>query len=174
MNRNVVMRGGLPLGMKSTPVKIVPSLDVRHGRLTKGMNFAGAIDLGDPAEYAARYQADGADELAFFDVAASPEGRSLDLETLRRVVGAVEIPVAAGGGLRSVADVEAVLAAGAKKATLATVAFQNPDVVKEAVARFGSESIAVALDANRNVKMHSQREVFLMGGPSATYCHCPS
>ncbi len=168
MNRNVVMRGGLPLGMKSTPVKIVPSLDVRHGRLTKGMNFAGAIDLGDPAEYAARYQADGADELAFFDVAASPEGRSLDLETLRRVVGAVEIPVAAGGGLRSVADVEAVLAAGAKKATLATVAFQNPDVVKEAVARFGSESIAVALDANRNVKMHSQREVFLMGGRKAT------
>ena len=108
--------------------------------------------------------------MAFFDVAASPEGRSLDLETLRRVVGAVEIPVAAGGGLRSVADVEAVLAAGAKKATLATVAFQNPDVVKEAVARFGSESIAVALDANRNVKMHSQREVFLMAGGCCGPC----
>lgn len=154
--------------MSDSPIHIIPSLDVRCGRLTKGIHFAESIDLGDPVEYAIRYEADGADELAFFDVAARPANRRMDVATLQRITAAVQIPVTAGGGISSVADVEAALAAGAQKVSLATIAFQKPEMVQEAVAHFGPAAITVALDANRNPHMHSQREIYLLGGRKAT------
>ena len=153
--------------MKNT-VSIMPCLDIRRGRVVKGIHFSDIIDVGDPVERAVNYEADGADELGFLDIAAAMEQSRPDFDLVRQVTDAVKIPLTLGGGIQSLADVEAARTAGAVKVSLSTWAFRNPALVKEAVARFGREAIVVAIDANRNAKLPSRREVFVDGGQTPT------
>ena len=149
-------------------VNIMPCLDMRNGRVVKGIHFADLVDAGDPVACATAYEADGADELGFLDITATVEKRRTMFDVLRRVTAAVKIPVTVGGGIRSLADVEAALDAGAKKVSVASAAFRDPSFVAEAVKRFGGSSIVLAIDADRNGKMPSQREVFIDGGRTPT------
>ena len=153
--------------MKKT-VSVMPCLDVRKGRVVKGIHFVDLIDAGDPVELAVGYEADGADELGFFDINATREKRKMDLSVVRRIVESVKIPVMAGGGLRTLADIEAVLEAGAKMVGLTTEAFLNPAFVSEAVKQFGPKVIGVGFDAERNDQMPSTREIYIEGGTKAT------
>jgi len=153
--------------MKKT-VSIMPCLDVQNGRVVKGIHFVDLIDAGDPVALATTYEVDGADELGFFDITATLEKRQTDFKALRRVTEAVQIPVMAGGGLRTVADVEAALEAGAQSVCLTSEAFRNPALVTEAVKEFGPTVVGVAMDAERNAKMPSQREVYIQGGRKPT------
>jgi len=153
--------------MKKT-VSIMPCLDVRKGRVVKGIHFSDLIDAGDPVVLATAYEVDGADELGFFDITATREKRQTDFEALRRVTEAVSIPVMAGGGLRTVADMEAVLEAGGASVCLTSEAFLNPALVAEAVKEFGPKVVGVAIDAERNPKMPSCREIYIQGGRKPT------
>ena len=153
--------------MKKT-VSLMPCLDVRDGRVVKGIHFQDLIDAGDPVALATTYAADGADELGFLDIAAMSSHRPHAFDVLRRVTSAVKIPVTAGGGIQSLADVEMALKAGAKQVSLSTAAFRDPGLVAEAVKHFGSPAIVVAIDANRNSKLPSKREVCIDGGGTKT------
>lgn len=153
--------------MKKT-VSLMPCLDIRNGRVVKGIHFVDLIDAGDPVALATAYEADGADELGFFDIMATREKRRPAFDVLRRVTEAVRIPVMAGGGLQTVADVEAALEAGASRIGLTSAAFLTPSLVPEAVKAFGPEVIGVAMDAERNPKMPSNREIYIEGGSKAT------
>ena len=130
-------------------VKIVPCLDMKDGRVVKGVNFVNFQDAGDPAEIAEFYCNEGADELVFLDIAATVENRGMMLEVLRRTAKKVNIPLAVGGGIRSTADCEAVFAAGASKASVNSAAIKRPELINEMAAAFGSESVIVAIDARR-------------------------
>jgi imidazole glycerol-phosphate synthase subunit HisF len=149
-------------------VSIMPCLDVSHGRVVKGIHFADLIDAGDPVALATRYQSEGADELGFFDTTASREKRPPDFALLRRVAEAAQLPVMAGGGLQTLADVEAALEAGARSICLTSAAFLKPSLVEEAVQHFGAEVIGVSIDAERNSEMPSTREVYIQGGEKPT------
>lgn len=149
-------------------VSIMPCLDVSKGRVVKGIHFVDLIDAGDPVALANRYQEEGADELGLFDITASREKRRPDFALLRRVAEAASIPVMAGGGLRTLVDVEAALEAGAQSVCLTSEAFLNPSLVTEAVKQFGPSVIGVAIDAERNFKMPSTREVYIQGGTTPT------
>jgi len=129
--------------------RIIPCLDVTGGRVVKGTRFVNLRDAGDPVEVAARYDADGADELTFLDITASHEGRDTILDVVRRTAERVFMPLTVGGGVRSVDDVAALLRAGADKVSINTSAVLDPDLVDRAVARFGSQCIVVAIDAKR-------------------------
>ena len=149
-------------------VSIMPCLDIRGGRVVKGIHFVDLIDAGDPVACATTYEAAGADDLGFLDITATVEQRRTVFDVLRRVTGAVKIPVTVGGGIRSVADVEAALEAGAKKVSLSSAAFRDPAFVAEAVRRFGGEMIVAAIDADRNEALPSKREVYIDGGRTPT------
>ncbi len=153
--------------MKKT-VSIMPCLNVQKGRVVKGIHFEDLIDAGDPVALAVAYEMDGADEIGYFDISATREKRQTDFEVLRRVAEAVSIPVMVGGGLQTLADIEAGLAAGARMVGLTSAAFLNPSLVTEAAQRFGSEVIGVSIDAERNDKMPSSREVYIEGGRKPT------
>lgn len=127
--------------------RIIPCLDVRAGRVVKGIRFAGLRDAGDPAELAAAYAAQGADELVVLDVAATPELRGTRLDTVRAVRAGLAIPLTVGGGLRTVADAEALLAAGADKVAVNTAAVRRPALLAELAERFGRQCVVLALDA---------------------------
>jgi cyclase len=129
--------------------RIIPCLDVTGGRVVKGVNFVGLRDAGDPVEIARRYDIEGADELAFLDITASSDDRGLLLKIIEDVAAQVFIPLTVGGGVRSVDDVRRLLNAGADKVSINTAAVQNPQLVAEACARFGSQCIVVAIDAKR-------------------------
>ena len=131
-------------------IKIVPCLDMKDGRVVKGVNFENFKDAGDPAEIAAYYCAEGADELVFLDIAATVENRGLLLDVLRRTAEKVNIPLAVGGGLRTVADCEAVFTAGATKASVNSAAIKRPELINEMAAAFGSAKVIVAIDARRD------------------------
>ena len=128
-------------------VSIMPCLDIREGRVVKGIHFADLIDAGDPVERARAYEESGADELGLLDIAATFEKRAPAFDVLRLVVSAVKIPVTIAGGIRSLADVEMALAAGAKKVGISSAAFRDPGFVAEAVKRFGGKTIVAAIDA---------------------------
>jgi len=130
-------------------VRVIPCLDVDAGRVVKGVNFRGLRDAGDPVELAAAYDADGADELVFLDITASSDQRGTMLEVVRRTAEQVFIPLTVGGGVRSVADVDALLRAGADKVSLNTAAIARPELLTEAAARFGSQCIVLSVDARR-------------------------
>jgi len=153
--------------MKKT-VSLMPCLDIRKGRVVKGIHFVDLVDAGDPIVLAQRYEADGADELGFFDIAATREKRRTAFDVLCRVAEAVKIPVMVGGGLQTVAEIEEALEAGAQTIGLTTAAFLNPALVEEAVKQFGSQVIGVAMDAEHNPKMPSEREIYIEGGTKAT------
>jgi cyclase len=131
----------------SVAVRVIPCLDVDDGRVVKGVNFENLKDAGDPVELASRYDAEGADELTFLDVTASSSGRSTMLEVVRRTAEQVFIPLTVGGGVRSVADVDTLLRAGADKVSVNTAAIGRPELLAELSQRFGSQCIVLSVDA---------------------------
>jgi imidazole glycerol-phosphate synthase subunit HisF len=130
--------------------RIIPCLDVKEGRVVKGVKFLDLRDAGDPVEAALAYDAQGADELVFLDITASHEDRSIMLDVVRRTAEVLYIPFTVGGGLRTVEDVRVLLRAGAEKVSFNTAALQRPEVIREAAERFGSQCIVVAIDARRD------------------------
>ncbi|MFZ5466133.1 MAG: imidazole glycerol phosphate synthase subunit HisF [Pseudomonadota bacterium] len=150
--------------------RIIPCLDVAEGRVVKGVQFLGLRDAGDPVEIARRYDAEGADELTFLDISASHEGRETMLHVVEQVAEQVFIPLTVGGGIRTVEDVRRLLNAGADKVSINTAAVTNPDFVREASDKVGSQCIVVAIDAKR-VSGPSEPlrwEIFTHGGRKAT------
>jgi len=145
--------------------RIIPCLDVTAGRVVKGVNFVSLRDAGDPVEIAARYDGEGADELAFLDITASSDDRDILLEVIERVAAKVFIPLTVGGGVRRVADVRRLLNAGADKVSINTAAVQNPALVREASGIVGNQCIVVAIDAKKN---GAGWEVYSHGGRNAT------
>jgi imidazole glycerol-phosphate synthase subunit HisF len=129
--------------------RIIPCLDVKDGRVVKGVQFVDLRDAGDPVAAAVAYDAQGADELVFLDITASHEDRAIMLDVVRRTADALYIPFTVGGGLRSVEDVRVLLRAGAEKVSFNTAALARPSVIREAAERFGSQCIVVAIDARR-------------------------
>jgi cyclase len=129
--------------------RIIPCLDVKDGRVVKGVQFVQLRDAGDPVEAALAYDAQGADELVFLDITASHEDRSIMLDVVRRTADALYIPLTVGGGLRTVDDVRTLLRAGAEKVSFNTAALARPAVLRESAERFGSQCIVVAIDARR-------------------------
>lgn len=146
--------------------RIIPCLDVKDGRVVKGIRFESLRDAGDPVEQAVRYDAERADELCFLDITASHEGRAATLEMIRRTADSVFIPFTVGGGVRSVDDFVAILGAGADKVSVNTAALQDPELVSRAADHFGSQCVVVAIDARRAATggMKSGWEVFTHGG----------
>ena len=126
--------------------RIIPCLDIRNKRVTKGVRFQNNVDLGDPVEMAARYCEDGCDELVFYDIAASAESRPVDLDMVREVARAVHIPFAVGGGIAGVEDMAAVLLAGAEKVSVNSLAVRNPDVIRMGAEAFGSQCVVLGMD----------------------------
>ena len=145
--------------------RIIPCLDVTNGRVVKGVNFVELKDAGDPVEIARRYNEAGADELTFLDITASSDNRDLILHIIEAVASEVFIPLTVGGGVRAVGDVQRLLNAGADKVSINTSAVTNPQLVKDASDRYGSQCIVVAIDAKR---VGDHWEVFTHGGRNAT------
>jgi imidazole glycerol-phosphate synthase subunit HisF len=129
--------------------RIIPCLDVKDGRVVKGVNFVDLVDAGDPVEAAKAYDAAGADELCFLDITASHEARGTILDVVRRTAEACFMPVTVGGGVRTVDDVRALMLAGADKVSINSAAVKDPEIVARAAERFGSQAIVVAIDAKR-------------------------
>jgi cyclase len=150
--------------------RVIPCLDVKNGRVVKGVNFADFRDVGDPAEQAVFYDREGADELIFLDITASHEGRRAFSESIRRTAEVLTIPLIVGGGIRSLEDMEAVFEAGASKVSVGTAALDNPDLIQQAAQAFGKERIVVAIDAKRTIGADGSRwwEVYAQGGRTAT------
>jgi len=145
--------------------RIVPCLDVKDGRVVKGVQFVDLRDAGDPVEAALAYDAQGADELVFLDITASHEDRAIMLDVVRRTAEGIYMPLTVGGGLRSADDVRRLLRAGADKVSLNTAAVERPLVIREAAERFGSQCIVVAIDARRE---GDRWRVFTHGGRRPT------
>jgi cyclase len=146
--------------------RIIPCLDVKDGRVVKGINFVNLRDAGDPVEAGLRYSDEGADELVFLDITASSDKRNIVAEMVRRVADSINIPFTVGGGLRNVDDIQEILRSGADKVSLNTSAVQDPSLVQKAAERFGSQCIVVAIDARREVA--DTAKVYTHGGRERT------
>ncbi len=146
--------------------RIIPCLDVDKGRVVKGVKFVDIRDAGDPVEVARRYDAEGADEITFLDITASHEGRDTTLETVRRMASEVFVPLTVGGGIRSMADIRALLNAGADKVSINSAAIANPDFVKAAADHFGAQCLVIAVDAKQVAP--GRWEIFTHGGRRST------
>ena len=146
--------------------RIIPCLDVLRGKVVKGIHFQHLRLAGDPPALAKVYDKDGADEIVFLDIGASPEGRKIMLDVVRRTADQVYIPLTVGGGLRSIKDIQEVLRAGADKVSINTAAVQNPKIIEEGVKKFGSQCIVIAIDA-KMVKP-GKWEVYTFGGRQPT------
>ena len=146
--------------------RIIPCLDVKDGRVVKGVNFVNLRDAGDPVEIAKRYSEQGADEVCFLDITASNEERKTMIDVVERTAGQVFVPLTVGGGVRTLDDIRQMLLAGADKVSINTAAVNNPDFVREAAQKFGSQCIVVAIDA-RSVG-EDKWEVFTHGGRNGT------
>ena len=147
--------------------RIIPCLDVKDGRVVKGVNFVQLRDAGDPVELAALYDREGADELVFLDISASYEGRATMVEVVRQTAAEISIPFTVGGGISSVDDMKRLLRAGADKTGINTAAVQRPELITEGARKFGSQCIVVAIDAKYNPEMKSW-EVYTHGGRKGT------
>ncbi len=145
-------------------IKIMPCLDMKEGRVVKGINFVDLKDAGDPVEIAAFYEKEGADELAMLDIAATLENRKTRLEWVKKVASVVSIPLTVGGGISTLEDIEMVIEAGADKISMNSAALKTPELVRDAAKKLGSEKIAVAIDARRNKDMPSGFELVVSGG----------
>lgn len=150
--------------------RIIPCLDVDAGRVVKGVNFIGIRDAGDPVEIAQRYNLQGADEITFLDITASHQNRATTVEMVEQIAGEVFIPLTVGGGIRRCEDIRTMLNAGADKVSINTAAVDNPDFVREAAERFGSQCIVVAIDAKQvSAAQEPPRwEIFTHGGRRPT------
>lgn len=142
--------------------RIIPCLDVKDGRVVKGINFIELRDAGDPVEQATIYDAQGADEICFLDISASPEGKSTILDIVKRTADCVFVPLTVGGGVRTVEDCRRLLEAGADKVAINTAAIRNPELIRDAAKRFGAQAIVVAIDAKK--KPDGRYEIYSHGG----------
>jgi cyclase len=147
--------------------RVIPCLDVREGRVVKGVQFVGLRDAGDPVEQATRYDREGADEVALLDIGASPEGRGTLLDVVAAAADALRVPLTVGGGVRREDDVRALLRAGADKVSINTAAVREPELVARCSGAWGAQAIVVAIDARRRTDGHGW-EVFVDGGRTAT------
>lgn len=152
----------------SRSVRIMPCLDMRNGRVVKGVHFVDIRDAGDPVECARAYCQAGADELALLDITATVEGRGTMLDVVRRVAAATRVPFTVGGGISDVATAAAVLEAGANTISTSSAAFRKPEVIAEMVREFGAAKVTVAIDVDRNPALPSGYEVYIDGGRTAT------
>ncbi len=151
--------------------RIIPCLDVRAGKLTKGIRFQGNIDIGDPVEAARTYYEQGADEIVFYDITASAEGRAIMIDVVRRVAETIFIPFSVGGGIRGVEDMRQVILAGAEKVSVNTVAVLNPSIITEGAKAFGSQCIVLGMDVKKlvpNSGIPSGYEMVIHGGRTPT------
>lgn len=146
--------------------RVIPCLDVKDGRVVKGVNFVDLVDEGDPVDLAARYAAEGADEIVYLDITASPDGRGTLLELVRRTAQQVFIPLTVGGGVRSVEDMRAVLRAGADKVSVNTAAVRDPSLIDRCSAAFGRQCVVLAIDAKATGP--GAWEVYVNGGRTPT------
>ena len=150
------------------PIRVIPCLDMKDGRVVKGVHFVNLRDAADPVEAARAYSDGGADEIAFLDITATVEGRRTIFDVLRKVAAVVRVPLTVGGGIRSLADAEEALDSGAASVSISSAAFRDPEFVRSAVTRFGSERIIAAIDADANSSLPSAREVYIDGGRTPT------
>ncbi len=141
--------------------RIIPCLDVKNGRVVKGMSFVNLIDAGDPVECAKQYDKQGADELVFLDITASSDSRNIVVDMVQKVANTIFIPFTVGGGIRSVDDFNEILRAGADKVSVNSAAIKRPNLINEASAKFGSQCVVTAIDAKRNGESW---EVYINGG----------
>jgi len=148
-------------------IQIMPCLDMKDGRVVKGIHFVDLKDAGDPVENASFYEREGADELAMLDIAATLENRKTMLEWVGRVSSVISIPLTVGGGISSLEDIRSVFDAGADKISMNSAAVKNPDLVRQAANDFGPERVTVAIDARRNGDMPSGFELVVSGGTKA-------
>ena len=146
------------------PIKIMPCLDMKGGRIVKGVHFLDLKDAGDPVQNAAFYQREGADELAMLDIAATVENRKTRLEWIKAVSEVIDIPLTVGGGIATLEDIQLVLEAGAGKISMNSAAVKEPNLVKRAAEEFGTDRVTVAIDARRNAAMPSGFELVVSGG----------
>ncbi|MDL2216585.1 imidazole glycerol phosphate synthase subunit HisF [Desulfovibrio sp. OttesenSCG-928-M14] len=147
--------------------RIIPCLDVRNGKLTKGVKFQGNVDIGDPVETARRYYEQGADEIVFYDITASAEGRGIFLDVVKQVAASIFIPFSVGGGIGSVTDMRAVLLAGAEKISINSAAVKNPALIAQGAEAFGSQAIVVGMDVKQvpvRPEIPSGYEIVIHGG----------
>ena len=150
------------------PISIMPCMDMRDGRVVKGVHFVDIKDAGDPVQCAEAYCRAGADELALLDIVATVEGRGTMLDVVARVAEVATVPFTVGGGISDVASAAAVLAAGADKVSTSSAAFRRPEVIAEMIEEFGPDKVTVAIDVDRNDAMASGYEVYIDGGRTAT------
>lgn len=148
--------------------RIIPCLDVKDGRLVKGVNFVNLKDVGDPAASGAAYSEAGADELVFLDITATVENRKTLVEAVKKTVERISVPLTVGGGVRSNQDIQELLDVGVSKVSINTAAVRSPDLVKEAVARFGGDKIVIAIDTRGNGELPSGFEVMVAGGTQSS------
>lgn len=151
--------------------RIIPCLDVRDGRLTKGVKFKGNVDIGDPVETAAQYYREGADEIVFYDITASHEGRDIMIETVRKVAERIFIPFSVGGGIRTFEDMRQVLLAGAEKVSVNSAAIRNPGIISEGAGAFGRQCIVLGMDVKKvqvSESIPSGYEMVIDGGRTYT------
>jgi len=148
--------------------RIIPCLDVKHGRLVKGVNFVNLKDVGDPAENAAAYSEAGADEFVFLDITATLENRKTLLDAVKRTVERISVPLTVGGGISSCQAIEELLGLGVSKVSINTAAVRNPDLVRQAAKKFGHDKITIAIDTAKNGDMPSGFEVMVRGGTTGT------
>ena len=155
------------------PVKIIPCLDMKDGRVVKGVHFVELRDAGDPVENARFYREAGADEVAMLDIAATVENRKTRVEWARNVADVLgDVPLTVGGGISSVADIEALVSVGVSKVSMNSAAVARPELAREAADAFGSERVIVAIDGRRNAEMPSGFEVVVSGGQKGTGLDC--
>lgn len=148
--------------------RIIPCLDVKDGRLVKGVHFVDIKDVGDPAENGAAYSDAGADELVFLDITATLEKRKTLIDAVRRTVERISVPLTVGGGIAGVQHIQNLMDVGVSKASINTAAVRNPDLVAEAVKEFGSETVTIAIDTRSNAETPSGFEVMVSGGTQPT------
>ncbi|HLC96769.1 MAG TPA: imidazole glycerol phosphate synthase subunit HisF [Candidatus Nanoarchaeia archaeon] len=148
--------------------RIIPCMDIDNGRVVKGTNFINIKDAGDPVELAATYNKQGADELVFLDITASHQKRKTMVDLVTAVAKKIFIPFTVGGGISTIADIRALLNAGADKVSINTAAVKDPAFIKQASEKFGSQCIVLAIDAKKNSKMKNKYEVYIYGGRQPT------
>ena len=148
--------------------RVIPCLDVKNGRLVKGVNFVDLKDVGDPAQVGAAYSQAGADELVFLDITATLEKRKTLIDVVKRTVKNILVPLTVGGGIKSIQDIEDLMEIGVSKVSINTAAVQNPELVKEAAKEFGSEKIIIAIDTRSSSQVPSTFEVLVSGGTKPT------
>jgi cyclase len=149
-------------------IKIIPCLDVKDGRLVKGVNFVDLKDMGDPAENGEAYSKAGADELVFLDITATIEKRKTMIDAVKRTVNRINVPLTVGGGIGSIQDIQDLMDVGVSKVSMNTAAVNNPELVREAAEQFGSEKIVVAIDTRTSSAVPSGFEVMVNGGKKTT------